>query len=423
MSASDSGPSTGTGTAATPASASASPVGLERPRVSPSTPASAASSSSMPDSMTSALQRHRPSQLHSEAPVSLTQLRFGVNLRDLIIFTRQLATMINSGLPLHRSLEALTGQTSNPLFKSQLQGVGQLLSAGTSLTSALKRFPRTFSPLYVSLVDAAERSGSLDVTLIRIAEYLEKTAALRQQIRTAVTYPVTVLTVAVVVISLMLFKVVPTFERMFASSGTSLPPETQAVLAFSRTIQGNLLFIIVGVLSISLGFAYWYSKPSGRKKLDEYLLRVPWVGDLIVKISVARFCRTLSTMVSAGVPILEAMDSCIGLAGNRSIEQGIRNARASIVSGKTLAEGLERTGVFPTLMYTMLGVGESAGELEQMLTKVAEYYDEEVDAAVSGMVAMIEPMLMVFLGIVVGGLLIAMYLPVFTMSSMVGQGS
>jgi len=386
------------------------------------TKAAAKEDTDLSSDLSAALIRHRPSVVKSPDNVPLSRIRFGVSLRDLIIFTRQLATMLSSGLPLHRSLEALMRQTSNPLFQTQLELVSKLLAGGTNFSSALRRFPRTFSPLYVSLIDAAERSGSMDTTLLRLAEYLEKSAQLRKQLRTAITYPVTVGIVAIVVIALMLFKVVPTFERMFASAGTSLPPETQAVLDFSRYLQTNILFLLVGIGMVVGGLSHWYRSPQGRRTLDRYLLRLPWVGDLIIKVAMARFCRTLSTLTSAGIPILDAMDSCMKLTANQLIEQGIRNARASIVSGNTLADGMKQSSVFPPVMYTMLGVGESSGELETMLVKVAEYYDDEVEASVSRMVAMIEPALMLFLGVIVGGLLIAMYLPVFTMSSMVGQG-
>lgn len=357
----------------------------------------------------------------SEQEVRFSALRLGVSLQDLIIFTRQLATMINSGMPLHQCMQALTKQTKNPLLHSQLEVVQKLLENGTSFSAALRRFPKTFSTLYTSLIEASEVAGNMDLTLSRLAAYLESVAVLRRQIRAAIVYPLTVSVVALVVVALMVFKVVPTFERMFASSSASLPLETQVVIQISNFAQDNILAILLAIAALVGAVGTWYLTPRGRFQLDRVLLRLPMVGDLVMKVAMARFCRTLATLLVSGVSILEALDVCTRIAGNRVVEAALQATRAGIVGGRTLAESLRVTGVFPPVVYHMLGVGESTGDLDGMLAKIADYYDEEVDLAVGGLVALLEPTFMVFLGVVIGGLLIAMYMPVFTMSTAVGQ--
>jgi type IV pilus assembly protein PilC len=344
-------------------------------------------------------------------------LRPRVSTKDLVIFTRQFATMIDSGLPLVQCLEIQSQQASNATFRQQLTTIKDAVESGSTFADALKRFPDTFDELFQNLVAAGEVGGILDTILNRLAQYMEKAEKLKRQIKSAMTYPIIVVVVSVVVVSILLLKVVPTFQDMFAEFGNALPAPTQFVIDLSNWLQSNILFILAGIVAAFFGVRNIYRTKAGRVAIDGFMLKLIVFGDLLTKVAVARFCRTLGTMVSSGVPILEALDICARTSGNRVIENAIFNVRDSISEGRTISDPLQESGVFPDMVCQMIAVGEATGALDVMLNKIADFYDDEVDAAVESMTSLIEPMIMAFLGVVIGGLVIAMYLPVFTMAS------
>lgn len=355
-----------------------------------------------------------------ELPVTLATFFRQVSLQELTIFTRQLATLVGSGLPLQKALASLGRSTREPLFRNQLEGVAERLANGKSFSEALKKYPQTFDTLYVSLVEAAEVSGTLDEILMRLTHHLEASLRLRQQVRTAVVYPTAIVMIAMVVMALMLFKVVPSFDRMFSSAGAALPPETMLVLAFSDMLQAQLGWLLLGGVSSILLVILVYATPYGRDYIDEKLLRLPLVGELLMKIELARFSRTLATLIGSGVSILVGLDICVKTASNQMIEAALRQVRFGIRQGYGLGESLRAARRFPETVPQMVTVGENTGQLDTMLARIADYYDQEVESAVAAMVALLEPALMVFIGVVVGGLLIAMYMPVFTMTTLTG---
>ena len=339
-----------------------------------------------------------------------------IKIRDLVIFTRQFATMIDSGLPLVQCLDILSTQSESPTMRDQLKVVKEKVESGSTFADGLKSFPDTFDDLYVNLVAAGEVGGMLDGIMNRLATYLEKNQKLIRQVKGAMTYPVIVILVSFVVIAILLLKVVPTFEDMFADFGAALPAPTMFVMALSKWLQANFGFIIVGIIVVNFTIGRVYKTERGRLIIDRFLLMLPIFGDVLTKVAVARFCRTLGTMISSGVPILEALGICSRTAGNRVIENAISKVAVSISEGRTISEPLSESKVFPQMVCQMISVGEATGALDTMLNKVADFYDEEVDTAVEGLTAMMEPMIMAFLGIVVGGLVIAMYMPIFEMA-------
>ena len=343
-----------------------------------------------------------------------------VTNKDLVLFTRQFATMIDSGLPLVQCLDIQSKQAANPTFREELSSIKEAVESGSTFADALKRFPKTFDDLYRNMVAAGEVGGILDTILNRLAVTLEKADKLNRQIRGALMYPLITVAVAVVVVAILLLKVVPTFETMFADFGGTLPAPTQFVIDLSKWLQANFLFIVVGGIALGFGFRFLYNSPRGRLAVDRVVLKLPVFGDLITKVSVARFCRTLGTMISSGVPILEALDICSRTAGNKIIENAIIKVRESISEGRSISEPLLETGVFPEMVCQMINVGEATGALDVMLNKVADFYEDEVDQAVETLTSMLEPMIMVFLGVVIGGLVIAMYMPIFSMASNIG---
>ncbi len=347
-------------------------------------------------------------------------LKPGVKLRDLVIFSRQFATMIDSGLPLVQCLEILSAQCENPTLRDQLKVIKEKVESGNTFAEALKTYPATFDDLYVNLVAAGEVGGMLDTIMNRLAAYLEKNQKLIRQVKGAMTYPIIVLFVAFVVIALLLTKVVPQFEDMFADFGAALPAPTQFVVDLSKWMTANIGYIIVGMVAAGVALRFVLKTERGTWVFHAMLLKLPVFGDVVTKVAVARFCRTLSTMLSSGVPILEALDICSRTAGNKVVEKAIVGAARSISEGRTIAEPLLESGVFPRMVCQMVGVGEATGALDVMLGKIADFYDEEVDQAVEAMTSALEPMIMAFLGIVVGGLVIAMYMPIFEMAGNVG---
>jgi len=343
-----------------------------------------------------------------------------VSTKEIVVFTRQFATMIDAGLALVQCLDILSRQQSNKMFKQVLLQVKESVESGSTFADALKKHPKIFDELFVNLVAAGEVGGILDTILNRLAAYFEKAHKLKKKVKGAMTYPGTVVGIAVIVIGVILVFVIPAFEKMFADFGGVLPMPTRIVIAISDFIQSWIIAIIAGVMLFIFLFKRFYATPKGRALVDAYALKLPVFGILIRKVSVAKFSRTLGTMISSGVPILDGLDIVAKTAGNKTVENAIYKVRQSISEGKTIADPLEKTGVFPPMVCQMIGVGEQSGSIDSMLNKIADFYDDEVDEAVNNLTAMLEPMLMLFLGTTVGGLVIAMYLPIFKIAGTVG---
>jgi type IV pilus assembly protein PilC len=343
-----------------------------------------------------------------------------VQTKELVVFTRQFATMIDSGLPLVQCLDILSGQQENPTFKNILVKVKESVESGSTFADALGKHPAAFDQLYVNLVAAGEVGGILDTILNRLAAYIEKAMKLKKQVKGAMVYPITIMSIAVVVVGVILVFVIPTFAKMFADFGGELPAPTRFVIALSDFLIKYILVIIGAGFGAKFLIGKYYNTPAGRRNLDRLALNAPIIGPLVRKVSVAKFTRTLGTMISSGVPIMDGLDIVAKTAGNKIVEEAIYKVRQSISEGKTIAEPLAECGVFPPMVVQMISVGEATGAMDAMLNKIADFYDDEVDDAVGNMTAMMEPLLMVFLGTTVGGLVIAMYLPIFKLASAVG---
>jgi type IV pilus assembly protein PilC len=343
-----------------------------------------------------------------------------VQTKELVIFTRQFATMIDSGLPLVQCLDILANQQENKTFRDIILKVKENVESGSTFADALKKHPKAFDELYVNLVAAGEVGGILDTILSRLAAYMEKAMKLKKQVKGAMIYPATIMTVAVVVIAVILIFVIPTFAKMFTEFGSELPAPTKFVIGLSNFIV-KYIFVILAILgAMFFGFKKYYATVNGRKIVDKYALKAPIFGPLIRKVAVARFTRTLGTMVSSGVPIMDGLDIVARTAGNKVVEEAIYKVRKAISEGKTMGEPLAECGVFPPMVVQMISVGEATGAMDAMLNKIADFYDDEVDSAVSALTSMMEPLLMVFLGTTVCGLVIAMYLPIFKLAGAVG---
>jgi type IV pilus assembly protein PilC len=348
-------------------------------------------------------------------------LKERISTRDLVIFTRQFATMIDAGLPLVQCLGILCDQQPNKTFKQILREVKMDVEQGSTFADALRKHPKPFDDLFVNLVQAGEIGGILDTILNRLAVYLEKADALAKKVKGAMVYPTTVLVIAIGVVVLMLVKVIPTFEKMFADFGGELPGPTQVVVALSHFMQNWIVVFLAAIAATVVAFTTARSRSkSFRRSTDAIFLKLPVFGGLLQKVAVARFTRTLGTMIASGVPILDGLDIVAKTAGNMIIEEALRDVRAAISEGKTIAEPLSESAVFPGMVTQMIAVGEETGAMETMLSKIADFYDEEVDAAVDALTSMLEPLMMVFLGGSVGGLLIAMYLPIFKIAETIG---
>jgi type IV pilus assembly protein PilC len=344
----------------------------------------------------------------------------GIQTRDVVIFTRQFATMINSGLPLVQSLDILKNQSEN---KALQKVVGQVLydvESGQTLADAMRHHPKTFTDLYVNMVAAGEAGGILDTILLRLAVFLEKADALKRKIKGAMIYPSVIFTVAGLAVTVLLLFVIPTFQRMFESAGVPLPGPTLFVVGLSKLLQAYWWAFGLAIVGLIVMLKQYYKTPGGQLVLDRLLLNLPVLGNLQRKAAIARFTRTLGTLVSSGVSILDGLEITARTAGNRVLHDAIMESRNSIAGGETISEPLKRSGVFPPMVVSMINVGEQTGGLDEMLTKIADFYDEEVDAAVEALLAALEPIMIVFLGIVVGGMIIAMYLPIFDMMNAVG---
>jgi type IV pilus assembly protein PilC len=351
---------------------------------------------------------------------NISFLKPKVTKKDLMVFTRQFSTMIDAGLPLVQGLTILAEQSENPTFKAVLKEITKDVEGGSTLAEAMKKHPKIFDSLFVNLVAAGEMGGMLDTILRRLAQFIEKAEKLKSQIKGAMTYPLVVVAIAIIVIAVILIFVIPVFEDMFKSFGSALPTPTQIVVNMSRFLKSNIHWVIIALMALIYGFKRYRDTAAGRKVTDSLFLKLPVFGNLLKKTAVARFTRTLGTMISSGVPILDALEIVAKTAGNVVIEEIIYEVRGSIAEGQTIAEPLSENDIFPGMVIQMIAVGEATGALDSMLEKIADFYDEEVDAAVAALTSMLEPLLMLFLGGSIGGLVIAMYLPIFGMAAAMG---
>ncbi|MFH1261961.1 MAG: type II secretion system F family protein [Pseudomonadota bacterium] len=360
----------------------------------------------------------------TKAQFTMPGIKHGVASKDIVIFARQFATMIDAGLPLVQCLDILASQQESRTFKTILFAVKNEVEGGSTFADALRKHPKAFDELFVNLVSAGEIGGILDTIFMRLAGYLEKVMKLKKKVKSAMVYPVTILVVAIAVVAILLGWVIPIFENMFREFGNAeLPGPTRIVIQISQGFKHYFIFIAIGVGGIIAGFKYIYGTKRGRLTIDKISLRVPVFGPLLRKVAVARFSRTLATMITSGVPILDALEIVAKSAGNKVVENAIIETRQSISEGKTMAEPLEESGVFPSMVCQMISVGEATGAMDAMLNKIADFYDDEVDSAVDALTSLMEPAMMVFLGVIIGGLVVAMYLPVFKLAgSISGAG-
>ncbi len=352
--------------------------------------------------------------------IALPRLGGGIKSKDIAIFTRQFSVMIDAGLPLVQCLDILSQQQENKSFQKVLFQIREDVESGSSLAEAMRKHPQAFDDLYVNMVAAGEAGGILDTILQRLSVYIEKAVKLKTQVRSAMIYPVSVITIAVIVVYVILWKVIPVFSSLFEGLGAELPFLTQWVVSLSKFIGRFWWLIFLVVIASVFAIRQYYRTETGRHQLDSLLLRAPVLGIILRKIAVARFCRTLGTLLNSGVPILESLDITARTSGNAIIEEAIMEVRKAVEEGKTVAEPLTRSGQFPPMVCQMVGVGEQTGAMDTMLSKIADFYEDEVDAAVEGLMKLIEPVIIFFLGIVIGTIVIAMYMPMFTLLSKIG---
>lgn len=342
-----------------------------------------------------------------------------VKQEDIIIFCRQFSTMIDAGLPIIQCLDILYSQQENITFKKMLRDIKESVESGQTLAEALKKYPDQFDNLFVNMVAAGESGGILDVILRRLSAYMEKAAKLKRQVKGAMTYPTVTLGIAILVVAVILVFVIPVFEEMFADFGKALPIPTQVVVNASRFVKAKILYIVVACILFFIAFRRFYKTEKGRALIDDLMIKLPVIGILIRKVAVARFTRTMGTMLASGVAILEALDIVAKTAGNKTIETAIYKVRSGIAEGRTIADPLAESKVFPPMVVSMIAVGESTGAIDAMMEKIADFYEEEVDQAVENLTALIEPFMLVFLGVTIGGLVVSMYLPIFQMAGAV----
>ncbi|MCU0554586.1 MAG: type II secretion system F family protein [Syntrophales bacterium] len=352
--------------------------------------------------------------------LEMIPLRGSVKGKDVVIFSRQFSTMISAGLPLIQCLDILASQEQNKSFARIIRNIKDDIEGGSTLTDALKKYPKVFDDLFINMIAAGEAGGILDTILNRLATYLEKAMKLKRKVKGAMTYPAVVLFVSFAVITLLLVKVVPVFQSIFAGMGRELPLLTQSLIDLSSFVTNNALYIVGALIIAVVALVKFYQTDKGRYLFDRLILKPPVIGILMRRVAIAKFTRTLSTMISSGVPILDGLEITSRTAGNKIIEKALMETRKNISEGKTIAEPLAATSVFPPMVVQMIAVGEATGSLDSMLTKIADFYDDEVETAVNAMTSMLEPLLMVFLGGVVGGMIVAMYLPIFQIGSIVG---
>jgi type IV pilus assembly protein PilC len=365
------------------------------------------------EALTNALRREQILVTKVEAAARKERAHKRVKARSLAIFTRQFSVMIDAGLPLVQCLELLAREEPDKKLAAAVDGVKSDVESGASLADAMQKRPFAFDPLYTNMVAAGEAGGILDTILKRLATFIEKQAKLVSQVRSAMIYPIAVLSIAAIVVAVILWKVVPTFTSLFEGLNATLPLPTRIVIWASKKLIVALPFAVVLFIVAGYLFRRYYQTPNGRMRVDGAALKMPLVGKILRKVAVARFCRTLSTLLGSGVPILDGLDITARTSGNAVIETAIKQVRGRIERGETIAQPLKATGVFPPMVAQMIGAGESTGALDTMLAKIAEFYEEEVDVAVAGLLTILEPALICFLGVIVGGIVISMYLPLF----------
>jgi len=339
----------------------------------------------------------------------------GVSDKELAIFTRQFSVMIDAGLPLVQSLEILGAQQENKVFQKAIVGVRSQVEQGSTLANALRQHPKVFDDLYTNMVEAGEAGGILDGILQRLSIYIEKNVKLKSAVKSAMIYPASVLVIMIGVIILLMWKVVPVFTQLFLGLGAELPLPTRIVIGTSNFIQSWIIFVFIGAGLLVFGISAWYKTPGGRMAIDSLMLKIPLIGLLLRKIAVARFTRTLSTLISSGVPLLDALTITARTSGNAVIEKAIMEVRKGVEEGRTLADPLKETDVFPSMVTQMIAVGEQTGALDSMLGKISDFYEDEVDVAVKNLLTLMEPILLVVLGVIVGGIVISLYLPLFSL--------
>ena len=368
------------------------------------------------DEVVKQLRQQRLNVLKIDEGTAVKKKRAGkIKMRDIVIFTRQFSTMINAGLPLVQALDILATQSENPALKDVTRQVVFDVESGNTVADALRKQPRAFSELYVNMVAAGEAGGILDTILMRLAVFMEKNDALVRKVKGAMIYPGVIMSVAAIAITILLVFVIPTFSSMFASANIPLPLPTRIVIGMSHALKTYWWVVIVTAFGLFTVVRKYYATSDGKLNIDRLLLKAPVLGDVLRKSAVSRFTRTLGTLISSGVSILDGLEITAKTSGNRVIQDAIMESRASIAGGETIAAPLKKSQVFPPMVISMIAVGEQTGGLDEMLSKIADFYDEEVDAAVSGLLALMEPVMIVFLGVVVGGMVIAMYLPIFDM--------
>ena len=367
------------------------------------------------DDVIAQLRRQRLSVVKIDEAVVKKPRRGHIKMRDIVIFTRQFSTMINAGLPLVQALTILAEQSQNKTLADVTRKVVFDVESGNTVADAMSKHSNAFSPLYVNMVAAGEAGGILDTILIRLATFMEKNDALVRKVKGAMIYPTVIMSVAAIAVTTLLIFVIPVFENLFTSAGLALPLPTRIVMGMSRFLKGYWYMVIAAVVTAWFLYKRYTSKPEGRLRVDRILLNVPVLGDVLRKSAVSRFTRTLGTLVSSGVSILDGLEITAKTAGNRVVQDAIMESRSSIAGGDTIAQPLKKSGVFPPMVISMISVGEQTGGLDEMLTKIADFYDDEVDAAVGNLLSLLEPMMIVFLGVVVGGMVVAMYLPIFDM--------
>ena len=352
--------------------------------------------------------------------ISLTKMGRKVPPKTLAVFTRQFSVMIDAGLPLVQCLEILANQQEHKNFQKILLQVRQDVEAGSTLADAMRRHPKAFNNLYVNMVAAGEAGGILDTILQRLSVYIEKAVKLSSQVKSALIYPIAVIVIAMIVVAVILLKVIPTFAALFTSLGAELPFPTRMVIMASNFLARYFIFFVIAIIAGVFAFRRYYATYRGRRVVDGLVLKLPVLGMIMRKISVARFCRTLATLTSSGVPILESLDITARTSGNAIVEDAILEVRKSVEGGKTIVEPLRDSGIFPNMVVQMIGVGEQTGALDQMLNKIGDFYEDEVDAAVAGLVKLLEPVMIFILGVIIGGKVNAMYLPMFTLINKIG---
>ena len=335
---------------------------------------------------------------------------------EIVIFSRQLATMVDAGIPIMQGIDALQEQVTHPTFKRVLVTIRDDIQHGNSLSAAFAKHPAVFDSLYVNMIKVGETGGVLSKILDRISSYLEKTLRLKRKVQSALIYPIVVVSMAIIITVILLVKVVPTFAGIYASFNRELPAMTQLLIAISNLLRHYLLFLVIGVIVIAVGLKQWHKTPQGALIIDRAVLKLPIFGDLLRKVAISRFSRTLATLIQSGVPILESLEIVGKTIGNRLLELVVEDVKTSVREGESLAAPLSKSGVFPAMVTRMIGIGEKSGQMEKMLLKIAEFYDDQVDAAVDGLTSIIEPLIIGFLGIVIGFIVIALFLPIITIT-------